>query len=205
MTDDADVSVEVDGVHFRELTHAGDGFEEAHGHGDLDVALYGAGGALPDEHGEGGNQHGIQFSGHALGKAVVMAGHEAQLLVLDPLLKGHHVAGHIPDLLDGSAGSRASVALDVEGVQNLLSLRTNYLLVGDIVGNGPHLLPVKLLGVEPHAVIQVGLVDVQIHHTGVGPTDLGQIGIPEAAAHLSGFAPVQKLGLRQRVAALRCP
>ena len=196
VADDADVLVKVDGVHFAELTHAGDDLEDAHGHGDLDVALDGAGGALLDEHGEGGNQHGIQLSGHALGKAVVVGGDKAELLILDPLLEGHDVFGHVPDLFDRTA------ALDVEGIENILRLGADGLLVGDVVGDRPHLLPVKLLGVEPHAVVEVGFVDIQIHHAGVGSADLGNVGVAEAAAHLRGAAPVRDLGVHLRVAAL---
>ena len=156
----------------------------------------GAGNALLDEHGEGGDQHGVQHASLALGKAVVMGGDEGDLLVLDPLLEGHHIAGHLPDLFHGAA------ALDVKGVQNLLGLGTDNSLVGDVVGNSPHLLPVELLGVQPHPVVKVGLVDVQVHHAGVGTADLGQIGIPEAAAYLGSLAPVVDLSLNNRVAAL---
>ncbi len=125
-----------------------------------------------------------------------MAGYEAQLLVLHPLLKGDHILGHVPDLFDGAA------APNVEGVEDLLGLGADLLLVGDIVGDGPHLLPVELLGVEPHPVVEVGLVDVQVHHAGVGPADLGEIRVTESPAHLRGFAPVGDLGVDLGVAAL---
>ena len=125
-----------------------------------------------------------------------MAGHQAQLLVLDPLLEGHDVAGHVPDLFNRSA------ALDVEGVQDVLGLGTDGGLVGDVVGDGPHLLPVELLGVEEHAAIEVGLVDVQVHHAGIGPADLGDVGVTEAAAHLGRAAPVFDLGLEMGITAL---
>ena len=196
MADDADVLVEVDGVQLGELAGAGDGLENGHGHGHLDVALHGAGHALFDEHGEGGDEHGVQHTGLALGEAVVVGGDEAQLLLFHPGLKGHQVAGHVPDLLHGAA------ALDVEGVQNVLGLLADGGLVGDIVGDGPHFLPIELLGVQPHAVVQVGLVDVQVHHAGIGAANLGQVQVPEAAAHLGGFAPVLYLGLHNGVTAL---
>ena len=61
MADDADVLNEVDGIHFRQLYRAGNGIENAHGHSNLDVALRGAGSALLDEQGKGGNQHGVRL------------------------------------------------------------------------------------------------------------------------------------------------
>ena len=118
------------------------------------------------------------------------------MLLLDPLFKRDDVARHIPHFFDGAA------ALDVEGVQNILRLGADGGFVGDVIGDGPHLLPVELFGVQPHAVVEVGLVDVQVHHAGVGPADLREVQIAEAAAHLGGFAPVGKLGLDGRVAAL---
>ena len=196
MADDADVLIEVDGVHLAQLAAARNGLEDGHGHGDLDVALDGAGRALLDEHRERRDQHRVQLTGHALGKAVVVAGDEGDLLVPDPLLKCDNVAGHIPDLLHRAA------ALNIEGVQNVLRLGADGILVGDVVGDGPHLLPVKLLGVEPHAVVQVRLIDVQIHHAGVRAADLRKVRITEAAAHLRGPAPVVDFGLHGGVTAL---
>ena len=196
VTDDADVFVKVDRVHLGELAHAGDDLQDTHGHGDLDVALDRAGGSLLDEHGESGDQHGVELAGHALGKAVIVGSDEAQLLVLDPLLEGDHILCHIPDLFDGAA------ALDIEGVQNVLRLGADRFFIGDIVGDGPHLLPVKLLGVEPHTVVEVGLVDIQIHHAGIGAADLRKVRIAEAAANLRGTAPVGNLGVHFGVAAL---
>ncbi len=125
-----------------------------------------------------------------------MRGNEAQLFLFHPGLKGHQVAGHLPNLLNGAA------ALDVKGVQNVLRLLPDGSLVGNIVRDGPHLFPVKLLGVQPHPVIQVGLVDVQVHHTGIGPADLGQVCVPKTAADLGGLAPVLNLRLHNGIAAL---
>ena len=125
-----------------------------------------------------------------------MGGDEAQLLLLHPGLEGHQVTGHVPDLLHGAA------ALDIEGVQNVLGLLADSGLIGDAVSDGPHLLPVELFGVQPHAVIEVGLVDVQIHHAGIGPANLGQVQVPEAAAHLGGLAPILNLRLHNGVAPL---
>ena len=161
VTDDANVLVKVNGVHFGQLAGAGNGLENAHSHGDLDIALHSAGGALLNQHGEGGNQHGVQLSGDALSEAVVVGGYESDLLILDPLLEGHNIASHIPD------GLHRGAALDVEGVQDILRLGADGSLVGDVVSNGPHLFPVELLGVQLHPVVEVGFVDVQIHHAGV--------------------------------------
>ena len=196
VTDDTDILVKVDGVHFGQLTSSGNGLENAHSHSDLDIALYGAGGTLLDQHGEGWNQHGVQLTGNALGEAVIVRSHKGDLLVLDPLLKSNYILCHIPDGFHGSA------ALDVEGVQNVLGFGTDGGFIGNIVGNRPHLLPVELLGVQPHTVVQVGLVNVQIHHAGIGAANLGKVRIPEAAAHLRGTAPVLNFCLCYRVSAL---
>ena len=102
---------------------------------------------LLDEHREGRNQHRVELAGNALGKAVVVRGYHAQLLVLHPLLEGHHILRHVPYLLDGTA------TLDVEGSQDVLGLGTDGRLVGDVVGYGPHLLPVELLGIDEHAMV----------------------------------------------------
>ena len=141
-------------------------------------------------------KHGIQQAGLALGEPVVMGGDQAQLLVLDPLLEGHDVLCHLPDLFDAPA------ALDVKGVQDVLCLGTDGVLVGDVVGDGPHLFPIELLGVQEHAAIEVRFVDVQIHHAGVGAADLGDVGVAEAAANLRGPAPILDFPLHARVAAL---
>ena len=68
MADDADVPVKINGVHLGQLAGAGDGLEDGHGHGDLDIPLHGAGNALLDEHGEGRDQHGIQHTAWPLAK-----------------------------------------------------------------------------------------------------------------------------------------
>ncbi len=125
-----------------------------------------------------------------------MGGHEAELLVLDPLLKGHDIFRHVPDALDAAA------ALDLKGVEDVLRLGADRVLVGDVVSDDPHALPVELLGVEPHAVVEIGLVDVEIHHAGVGAADLREVRVAEAAAYLRGAAPVLDLGLRLGVSAL---
>ena len=196
VTDDADILVKVDGVHLAQLAAACDGLEDAHGHGHLDVALHGTGHALLDEHGEGRDQHTVQHTGLALCKAVIVGSDEGNLLILDPLLKGHDILCHVPDLFNGAA------TLDVESVQNILCLSADGVFIGDVVSDGPHLLPVELLGVEEHPVVQVGFVNVQVHHAGIRTTNLCQIGVAEAAAHLCGTAPVLDLSLHLRVAAL---
>ena len=125
-----------------------------------------------------------------------MGCHKGELFVLDPLLKRHNVARHIPD------GFQRGAALDVKGVQNFLCLGADSSLVGDVVGDRPHFFPVKLLGVQPHPVVQVGFVNVQVHHTGVRASDLRKVGVAEAAAHLRGLAPIVDLCLHGGVAAL---
>ncbi len=125
-----------------------------------------------------------------------MARHKAELLVAHPLLEGHDVFRHIPYLLDRAA------ALNVKGIEDLLGLGADRVLVGNIIGDRPHLFPVELLGVQPHAVVKVGLVDIKVHHAGVGAADLGQIRVAEAAAHLCGAAPVGDLAVDLTVPAL---
>ena len=39
-------------------------------------------------------------------------------------------------------------------------------------------------------MVEVGLIDVEVHHTGVRTADLGDVGVAETTADLSGLAPV---------------
>ena len=149
---------------------------------------------LLDQHGEGRNQHGVEFSGHALGKASIVRSNHTEFLVLNPLLESHHIFGHVPNLFDGAA------TFNLEGVEDILSLGADSLFVGDIVSDGPHLLPVELLGIDKHTVIEVGLVDIEVHHAGIGTANLCDIGVAETTAHLSSAAPVLNLSLNLRVA-----
>ena len=50
-------------------------------------------------------------------------------------------------------------------------------------------------------MVQVGLVNVEVHHAGVGAADLRDVGIAEAAAHLGCLAPVFDLVVNVRIAA----
>ena len=198
VADDDDVLGEVDGVHLGKLAGARDGLKDAHGDGDLHIALDRAARALLDEHGERRNEHGVEHAGLTLGIAIVVAGDQTDLLVLDPLLKGNDVLGHLLDGLVAHLGA----ALDVEGVENLGSLGVHGGLVIDVVGDGPHLLPVKLLGVETQTVVEVGFVDVEVHHARVRTADLGDVGATQATTHLGGAAPLLELLGHSRVAAL---
>ena len=144
---------------------------------------------LLDEHGEGGDEHGVELAGNAQCKSCIVGGNHAELLVLNPLLEGYDVLGHIPNLFDGAA------TLDLEGVEDVLCLGADGIFVGDVVGDGPHLLPVELLGIDKHAMVEVGLVDVEIHHARIGTTDLGDVGVAETATYLCGTAPILDLGL----------
>ena len=151
---------------------------------------------LFDEHGEGWNQHGVELTGNALGETVVVGGDETQFLVFHPLLEGNDIFRHVPYLLYGTA------TLDIKGVKDILCLCPDGSLIGDVIGNRPHLLPVKLFGVEPHTMIQVRLVNIQVHHTGIGTTDLCDVRITETTAYLCGTAPVLNLCLHLRVTTL---
>ena len=196
VADDADILVEIDGVHLAQLAHAGDRLQDAHCHGDLDIAFHRTGYALLDQHGKCRDQHAVKHACLALGKAVIMGCHESDLLILNPLFKSDHVFCHFPDSLNRAA------AFDLKCIQNVLSFGAYRFFIGDVVGNRPHFLPVKLLGVKMHPVVKVGLVDIQIHHAGVRAADLGQVCIPEAAADLSCTAPVLNFSLSNRIASL---
>ncbi len=198
VTDNDDVFGEVDGVHLGKLAGARDGLEDAHGDGDLHIALDRAARALLDEHGKRRDEHGVEHAGLALGIAVVVASDQTDLLVLDPLLKGDNVLGHLLDGLVGDLGA----ALDVEGVENLGGLGIHGSPVVDVVGDGPHLLPVKLLGVEAQTVVEVGLVDIEVHHARVRTADLGNVGTTQATTYLGGTAPLLELLGHSRVATL---
>jgi len=121
---------------------------------------------------------------------------ESNLLILHPLLKGNHILCHIPDLFNRTA------TLEVEGVQNVLCLSIYGCFIGDVISNRPHFLPVELLGVQEHPVVEIGFVNVQVHHAGVWTANLRQISIPEATAHLSGFAPVLNFCFGNKIATL---
>ena len=196
MSDDADIIVKVDGVHLRQLTGSRDRLQDTHGHGYLHIALYRASRSLLDQHGECRDQHAVQNAGFSLCKSVIMGSDQAQMLVLNPLLKGYDILGHLPYFLDAAA------ALDIEGVQNLLRLGMNRLLIRDVISDRPHLFPVKLLGIQEHSIIQVGLIDIQIHHTRIRTANLRDIGITESSSYLRGTAPVLDLCLYARIAAL---
>ena len=86
-----------------------------------------------------------------------------------------------------------SATLYFEGIDDVLCLRLNSFGIGNIVCNSPHIFPVKLLGIQTHAVVQVGLVDIEIHHTGIRTSDLGDIGLAETSADLCRLTPVFNL------------
>ena len=54
-------------------------------------------------------------------------------------------------------------------------------------------------------MVEVGLIDIQVHHARVGPANLGKVGVPEAPPHLGGFAPLRNLRLGVGVAPLHHP
>ena len=150
---------------------------------------------LFDKHREGRNEHRVELAGNTLGKTVVVRSNHAQLFVLDPLLEGYNVFGHIPYFFDGSA------AFNLEGVENILSLGTDGSLIVDVIGNGPHLLPIELLGINKHTMVEVGLVDVEVHHARIRTTDLGNVRIAETTTHLCRTAPVLDFCLCARITA----
>ena len=124
-----------------------------------------------------------------------MGCYKAQLFILNPLLKGHYITGHIPNLFNGAI-------LNIKGIQNILSLGLNNSFIINIISNSPHLFPIKLLGIEPHSMIEVGFINIKIHHAWVWTTNLSQIGITESPAYLSCSAPILQLSLYSRIATL---
>ena len=49
-------------------------------------------------------------------------------------------------------------------------------------------------------MVEVGFVDIEVHHAGVGTAYLGDVGITETTTHLGGTAPVLDLSLYLRIA-----
>ena len=86
-----------------------------------------------------------------------------------------------------------SAAFYFEGIDDVLCLCLNSLGIGNVIRNGPHILPVELLGIQTHPVVKVGLVDIEIHHAGIRTADLGDIGLPETSADLCCLTPVGDL------------
>ena len=195
MTDDANILVEVDAVHLTQRTSARDGLQDRHGHRHLHISFHRTGCVLFDEHGESRNQHGVELTSHPLCKTSIVRGNHTEVLILHPLFEGHHILSHVPDFFNSTA------TLNLEGVEDILSLGTDSCLVSDVIGNRPHLFPVKLLGVDKHPVVEVGLIDIEVHHTRVGTSDLGNVGITESATYLCCTTPVLNLCLYLRITA----
>ena len=77
MTDDADILVEINGVHLGQLSHTGDRLQNGHCHGNFHITFYGTCGTLLDQHGKCRDQHGIQFTGYSLCLTGIMGGDHA--------------------------------------------------------------------------------------------------------------------------------
>ena len=149
MSDDRDIIVEVDGVHLCELTGSGDCLQDAHCHGNLHIALYCARRSLFDQHRKCRDKHTVKYACLALCISVIVRSDKPQLLVFYPLFERNNVFCHLPYFFDASA------ALDIKCVQDILCLRTDRLLVCNIVGDRPHLLPVELFCVQVHSSVQI--------------------------------------------------
>ena len=94
-----------------------------------------------------------------------------------------------------------SATLYFEGIDDVLCLRLNSFGIGNIICNSPHIFPVKLLGIQAHSVVKVGLIDIEIHHSGIRAADLGNIGLTETSADLSCLTPIFDLSCHLGVAA----
>ena len=117
------------------------------------------------------------------------------MLVFYPFLKSNNVFSHIPYFLDRAA------ALNIECIKDILCLCTDCFLVCDIISDRPHLLPVELFCVEEHSVIEVCLINIQIHHTRIWSSDLCNVSLTESSSYLSSLAPVFDLSLNCRISA----
>ena len=115
------------------------------------------------------------------------------MFILYPFLKGYHIFCHIPYFLNGSA------AFDLKGIQDFLSFCTDCILICNIISNGPHFLPVELFGIQEHSVVQVCLINIEIHHTRIWSSDLCDIGITESSSYLGCLTPVFDLCLNSRI------
>ena len=196
VTNNADILRKIDAVHLSQCTCTRNGLQDRHCHSHLHVAFHSTGSMLLDEHRECWNQHGVELAGNALGKACIVRGYHTQFFVLHPLLEGNHILRHVPYLIDGTT------TLDVEGVKNILSLGLDGCLVSDVIGNSPHLLPIELLGIDKHTVVEVSLINIEVHHAWIRASNLCDVGITETTTHLSSTAPVFNLSLYTRVTTL---
>ena len=124
-----------------------------------------------------------------------MGSNQAKLFVLHPLLKGNHIFCHFPYFFYTSA------ALDIKSVENILCLCADCFLVGNLIGNGPHLFPVKLLGIKVHSSVKIGLVDIKVHHARIRSSHLSDVGVAESSSYLSRTAPLLDFFLYAGVAA----
>ena len=62
-----------------------------------------------------------------------------------------------------------------------------------MICDGPHFLPVKLLGIQTHTVVKIGLINVEIHHARIRSADLCNIGITESSSYLRCTTPLINL------------
>ena len=88
-----------------------------------------------------------------------------------------------------------------KGINDVLRFCLDGGLVRDVICDCPHIFPVKLLGIQAHSVVKVGLIDIEIHHSGIRAADLGNIGLTETSADLSCLTPIFDLSCHLGVAA----
>ena len=110
-----------------------------------------------------------------------------------PLFKSNDIFCHIP------YGLYRCTALDVKGIQNLLCLDADCGLICNRIRDCPHFLPVELFGIEAHTVVEVCLIDIQIHHARIRTANLCDIGIAESSADLCCAAQIGRASCRERV------
>ena len=196
MSNDADVIVEVDGVHFRELTCTGNCLEDTHCHGNFHITFNCTCCTLFDQHGECRDQHTVKNSGFALCKSVIMGSNHAEMFVFYPFLECNNVFCHIPYFFDCAA------VLNIKSIKNILCFCTDCFFICDIISDRPHFFPVELFGVQEHSVVQVCLINIKIHHTRIWSSDLSDVSITESSSYLCSSAPVFDFCLNSRISAL---
>lgn len=122
-----------------------------------------------------------------------MGSDHSKMLIFYPFFKCYHIFRHIPYFLNCSA------AFDLKGIQNFLSFCTDSIFICNIISNSPHFLPVKLFCIQEHSVVQICLINIEIHHTRIRSSNLCDISITESSSYLSSLTPIFDLCLNSRI------
>ena len=118
-----------------------------------------------------------------------MGCHHSKIFLFYPFFKCHNVFCHIPYRLNGSCFS-VFVRCYIKCLKNIFRLCPDCILVCDMICDCPHFFPVKLFCIKSHAVIQIGFINIQIHHSRIRSSDLCDIGITESSSDLCCLTPL---------------